>query len=1017
MLKGHAKIELTDVETGKIQVYEEDNLFTNIIDELVNNNAFALSAVTGDLSGYLPLATRALGGVLLFKEVIEEDPQVMFPPVAPIAYAGDSTDAGTDIRMGTYNKTESKQLTNGYQHIWDFTTSQGNGTIACIGLTHFSVGNGFPGSMYHSLYSNRNSATDTRWFRDFVCMNKYALFFVGFDAESEHIQVRKLNSIVNTLKSVNARLLSPYMNYDKVEGVVIESESDKNIVKNGGIIFEVRPNGHCIGYAHQGNSSGDAYIYTCDIDVNTLTHKEGHFSISGVQLPSFGTGASKAAAIRDHYLYCYKYGDYTKILKINLSNTADITEITVASHSDTSLGYDEVTGYIIVGNQQIIFPNDEVFLARSKFYDYSAHNTVVREGAKELIRRRSYSSSPDNHQAVVFNRSYLATINNLTTPVVKTAAQTMKITYTITDSDEISLLGISVTTEPNVKRYPVGEHLSLAGMEVTAVYSDASKKALSAEDYKTTPLDNAQLLDTALQNVTVAYTDNDITRYALQPIVVYALAALDVITQPDKITYYEGDELDLAGLLVQATYTDEVLENVTDRCSFSPADKSILPAELAKVVATYSAGQVTKTADIPITVIARVLERIDVTANPKTSYKPGEQLDLSGMVVTATYNSGKQADVTSSVIATPANGTTLNDEGETVVKLEYTERGVKKETTLTVYVTAGVVLAYLSIESNPTKMTYREGEALDLEGLQILAHYTDGATKTVTGSCVFDPANGATLDTPGSQIVTATYTEQGVTKSVTLSVTVEEKPPIEIVSWADGTDEQIAAMVAALDAGTLTVEETGWKVGDVRTVQLSAMEKTGVGESHAAQTVQLVLSHAGATAGISRADGKPIHFQVDQVASLNESGYMNSSNTNSGSWEGSARRTWCNAIYYGAIPETLRSIFKKMKVTTAATYNGSTLKESEDFFALRAEKEIFGTRSYSNSTEAAALEQVEWYKTAANRKKLRSGSADYWWERSPRASSSGNFCYVDSDGGVNWSSASTTYGLAPFGCI
>lgn len=1014
MLKGHAKIELTDVKTGEIQVFEEHNLFTNIIDELANNNAFALSAVAGDMSGYIPLATRALGGVLLFKEVIEEDPQVMFPPVAPIAYAGNSTDAGTDIRMGTYNKTESKQLANGYQHIWDFTTSQGNGTIACIGLTHYSVGNGFPGSMYQSLFSDNSQETNTRWFNDFKCMNKFALFFVGYDTASEHIQVRKLNTIVNTLKSVNARLFSPSMNYDNVEGIVIESESDKNIVKNGGIIFEVRPNGHCIGYAHSGNSSGDAYIYTCDIDVNTLTHKEGHFSISGVQLPSFGTGASKYAVIRDHYLYCYKYGNYTKVLKINLNNTTDITEITVASHTDNSLGYDEVTGYIIVGNQQIIFPNDEVFLARSKFYDYGAHNTVVREGAKELIRKNGYSYS---QRAVVFNRSYLATINNLATPVVKTAAQTMKITYTITDSDEISLLGISVTTEPNVKRYPVGEHLALAGMEVTAVYSDASKKVLSAEDYRTTPLDNAQLLDTALQNVTVAYTDNDITRYALQPIVVYALAALDVITQPDKITYYEGDELDLAGLLVQATYTDEVLENVTDRCSFSPADKSILPAELAKVVATYSAGQVTKTADIPITVIARVLERIDITANPKTSYKPGEPLDLSGLVVTATYNSGKQADVTSSVIATPANGTTLNDDGETVVKLEYTERGVKKETTLTVYVTAGVVLASLSIESNPTKMTYREGEALDLEGLQILAHYTDGATKTVTGSCVFDPADGATLDTPGSQIVTATYTEQGVTKSVTLSVTVEEKPAIEIVPWSTGTDEQIAAMVAALDEGALTVEDTGWAVGDKRTVQLGAMAQTGVGESHAAQTVELVLSHAGATKGITRADGKPIHFQVDQVNSLNESGYMNSSNTNSGSWNGCARRTWCNAIYYNAIPEALRPIFKQMKVTTAETYNGSTLKESEDFFALRAEQEIFGTRSYSNSTEAAALEQIDWYKTAANRKKLRSGSARGWWERSPYASDSSSFCFVDSNGGAYFSYAANTSGLAPFGCI
>ena len=144
---------------------------------------------------------------------------------------------------------------------------------------------------------------------------------------------------------------------------------------------------------------------------------------------------------------------------------------------------------------------------------------------------------------------------------------------------------------------------------------------------------------------------------------------------------------------------------------------------------------------------------------------------------------------------------------------------------------------------------------------------------------------------------------------------------------------------------------------------------------------------------------------------------MNSSNTNSGSWNGCARRTWCNAIYYAAIPEALRPIFKAMKVTAAETYNGSTLKESEDFFALRAEMEIFGAQTYSNSTEAAALEQIEWYKTAANREKLRNGSANNWWGRSPYASNNSGFCIVSAYGSASSFSATTAIGLAPFGCI
>ena len=241
---------------------------------------------------------------------------------------------------------------------------------------------------------------------------------------------------------------------------------------------------------------------------------------------------------------------------------------------------------------------------------------------------------------------------------------------------------------------------------------------------------------------------------------------------------------------------------------------------------------------------------------------------------------------------------------------------------------------------------------------------------------------------------------------------------VELVTWAGGTDAQIAAMVAAADAGWLDlVEESGWAVGDVRSVQLSAMSNTGVGESQPAQTVQLVLSHKGATAGLSRVDGGEIHFQVDQVHGLQNKGYMNSSNTNAGSWDGSKRRTWCNEIYYNAFPEDLKPIFKQMNVTTIETYNGSTLKVSQDWFALRAEKEIFGSRSYSNTTEANALSQVDYYKTAAHRIKAAGGSASYWWERSPFSSNSTSFCFVHSSGGANTSAASIAYGLAPFGCI
>lgn len=251
---------------------------------------------------------------------------------------------------------------------------------------------------------------------------------------------------------------------------------------------------------------------------------------------------------------------------------------------------------------------------------------------------------------------------------------------------------------------------------------------------------------------------------------------------------------------------------------------------------------------------------------------------------------------------------------------------------------------------------------------------------------------------------------------------------VEIISWATGTDEQIVAMVEAADRGEINLADY-WTVGDTRTVQLSAMSATGVGESHVAQEVDLVLMHAGEyTLNTAVESGRiTCSFVVGLKDALAEEGYMNSSSTNSGSWNSSARRTWCNSVFKNAIPSTLRPIFKQFKTITARTYSGSTKQTSVDYFALPAAKEVFGGSAssagsdtgYSNLTEFNALFQFDWYKTTSNRvKKLgKTGSSNTWWERSPYSDNTYYFCRVRSDGTAGYTSASDTTGLAPFGCI
>ena len=235
---------------------------------------------------------------------------------------------------------------------------------------------------------------------------------------------------------------------------------------------------------------------------------------------------------------------------------------------------------------------------------------------------------------------------------------------------------------------------------------------------------------------------------------------------------------------------------------------------------------------------------------------------------------------------------------------------------------------------------------------------------------------------------------------------------VKIVGWADGTDEEVAAMVAAADAGKLTLSDH-WHVGDERTVQLSAMSATGVGESHAEQTVQMVLTDPG---HYTLASGKPCHFVVVQKDCLKEKGYMNTPSNNSGGWNECARRTWCNETYRNAIPSALMPIFKQF-TTYAANGSGASAVASSDYFALFSEKEVFGSTTYANSSAESQNTQLNWFLTSSNRIKMVNGRAGYWWERSPYSGSSYPFCAVNTRGSAESGGAGSAYGLAPFGCI
>ena len=142
---------------------------------------------------------------------------------------------------------------------------------------------------------------------------------------------------------------------------------------------------------------------------------------------------------------------------------------------------------------------------------------------------------------------------------------------------------------------------------------------------------------------------------------------------------------------------------------------------------------------------------------------------------------------------------------------------------------------------------------------------------------------------------------------------------------------------------------------------------------------------------------------------------MNSTDTNSGGWKSSAMRTSTMATMKGYMPDDWEAIIKP--VNKASGTGGGSSRGTEtvsDSCFLLAEVEIFGSTSYSVSGEGS---QYAYYKAGNSKAKNKSGSASYWWERSPISGSNDIFCYVDGTGSASTRFASRSLDVAFGFCV
>lgn len=313
----------------------------------------------------------------------------------------------------------------------------------------------------------------------------------------------------------------------------------------------------------------------------------------------------------------------------------------------------------------------------------------------------------------------------------------------------------------------------------------------------------------------------------------------------------------------------------------------------------------------------------------------------------------------------------------------------------------------------------------------------DGTLRAVSSD---NKVCSVTLDGTSLTITRTNPVFDKITITVSLSETSNYSAPVDkviqvnvrgtIVSWSSGTDAQIVAMVEGADRGVIDLYDEGWKIGDTRTVYLSAMSATGVGESHVAQDVEFVLMHyrdmnlASATAS-GRTKCNFVVGMKGVLANGNngEDGYIYPSNDNRNGWRSCNRRTWCNNVFRYAIPSTLRSIFKQFthNVGYKDRNNNGYISLSTDYFSLPTEKNVFGVRSYALIIESNATDnfQFEWYKIADNRIKKSGTATNVYggWTCSAASSSTTQWCYINNNGNASQAPVNGSYGISPFGVI
>lgn len=442
---GRTQIELKDIHSGQIDRIVDNNTFmdTNIEAKFRNFGIFQTSVL--NTFGTTALWQKLLGGLVMFDSAIADGANLPAAGQKMTArgYYGSSNN-GSPVSLGSWNDTESALSSNAVQMVYDFTTSQGNGNIASVCLTSDYAGRvGFgntAGDYNIGLRVNpgawqtpSKTYSDNRWNGSVAFDGTYIYYGVAVDGTAMTIKRKYANALkvdlIHTLAdSYDAGDINVTLPSAMVHTTVLHlmQASENKLVVLGADSRSI------------GNSASNVSVAVIDLTNSTATvHEISLGSPVSDQYGNILADTAQCIGMNSNGDVLIAFGVYDWMLKsvlVNVSTGNVIVFNDAHNYSEyTGQGYRSNTYITPIGNGQYVMAGNAD--TPGMICDYSDSSANYCEAGFRDSNPNINGLNLLNYQNINIgltqNPFYLGTINNLSTPVTKTASQTMKVTYVI----------------------------------------------------------------------------------------------------------------------------------------------------------------------------------------------------------------------------------------------------------------------------------------------------------------------------------------------------------------------------------------------------------------------------------------------------------------------------------------------------------------------------------------------------------------------------------------------------------